>query len=247
MSKQELSEQVRKELESFLKKTRKADLVATYLRYIELRDGLQPVLHPATKSIYPSQEVAILELERADKLVRETEIKISFDQGACNANTRKIYICPYSGRVFGDNTHPNPQDAIYEWVSKCPENTERVGGLRAKRFLVSEDPKLIKKYVSHRKKSITKRVFSSQASGKLFDTKQGVIEECKQLYLRPLSLFEVQEQNRFEIHPTLLKLLQGELQEDKIAAFVEHLSRHSAFKSYLNIWLEEGEDEEDAQ
>lgn len=234
----------KKELESFLKKNRRADLVATYLRYLELRERVTPVLHPGSKTIYLGASEAIQALDSQDKLARETEITISYDQGAVNDQTTKVYICPYSGKVFGNNTHPNPQDAIYEWVSTCPQNTERVGGLRAKRFLVSEDPAIIKKYITHRKKNITKRVFSSQASGKLFDSKEGVIAEVQQHYLRPMSLFEVQEQNRFQIHPDLLQLLQVHLQEDKIASFVESLLKHAFFKPYLNVWLEENEDEE---
>ncbi len=239
-----LSNLEKKELESFLKKNRRADLVATYLRYLELHENVSPVLHAGSKTIYMGAEEAIKALESADKLTRETEIKISYDQGAVNEQTTKVYICPYSGKVFGNNTHANPQDAIYEWVSTCPENTERVGGLRAKRFLVSEDLDIIKKYITHRKKNITKRVFSSQVSGKLFDSKENVIEEFRQHYLRPMNLFEVQEQNRFQIHPDLLQLLQVHLQEDKIAAFVESLLKHAFFKPYLNVWLEENEEED---
>ena len=75
--------------------------------------------------------------------VSDTEIKIGQDTRSVNEQTKKIYICPFSGKVFGDNTHPNPQDAIYDWVSTCAENNERVGGLRVKRFFVSEDPEMI--------------------------------------------------------------------------------------------------------
>lgn len=237
----ELTEKQSKDLESFLKKNRRADLVAVYLRYVELREKLQPVVFPGSKTIYVGADDAIEALEAEDRLSRETEIRISYDQGAVNEQTVKIYICPYSGKVFGNNTHPNPQDAIYEWVSTCPENTDRIGGLRAKRFLVSEDPKLIKKYIVHRKKSVTKRVFSSQISGKLYDARKNVWDEFRDHYLRPLSLFEVQEQNRFQIHPKLLKLLQEQLQEAKVASFVEAISKYAFFKPHLNLWLEDDE------
>lgn len=242
MTNMELTEKQRIDLESFLKKNRRADLVAVYLRYVELREKLQPVVYPGSKTIYAQAEGAIEALEAESRLSRETEIKISYDQGAVNDQTVKIYICPYSGKVFGDNTHPNPQDAIYEWVSSCPENTDRIGGLRVKRFLVSEDPKLIKKYITHRKKSVTKRVFSSLISGKLYDNRKNVWDEFRLHYLRPLSLNEVQEQNRFQIHPDLLAVLQDQLQEAKIADFVESLSHHLFFKPYLSLWLEEDED-----
>lgn len=72
---------------------------------------------------------------------------------------RKIYICPFTGKVFGDNTHPNPQDAIYDWVSKCPENKERLDGIKVKRFFVSEDPDVIKNYIQKRREPISKIVF----------------------------------------------------------------------------------------
>lgn len=242
MNSMELTDKLRKDLESFLKKNRRADLVAAYLRCVELREKLQPVVHPGSKTIFAGAEGAIEALESESRLSRETEIKISFDQGAVNEQTQKIYICPYSGKVFGDNTHPNPQDAIYEWVSTCPENSDRIGGLRVKRFLVSEDPKLIKKYITHRKKSVTKRVFSSIVSGKLYDTRKNVWDEFRLHYLKPMSLYEVQEQNRFQIHPDLLKLLQEQLQEAKIADFVESLSKHAFFKPYLNLWLEDDEE-----
>ena len=54
---------------------------------------------------------AIDALEKENKLWNETEIKITYSKEAVNEETKKIYICPFSGKVFGDNTHPNPQDA----------------------------------------------------------------------------------------------------------------------------------------
>ena len=78
---------------------------------------------------------------------RQTEIKIQVGKPTVNAQTKKVYICPFTGKVFGDNTHPNPQDAIYDWVSRCPENTERVNGLKVKRCYVSEDPEIIQNYI----------------------------------------------------------------------------------------------------
>jgi len=157
-----------------------------------------------------------------------------------NDQTKKIYICPFTGKVFGDNTHPNPQDAIYDWVSKCPENNERINGLRVKRFYVSEDPEVIKSYAAKvkPKELITKVVFSSVLSGKLFSTKEAVIADFKQNYLKKLSLAEVQSQNRFTIEEHFLTELQKVLQEDRVAAFVEALAEKDEFRPYVEQWLE---------
>ena len=121
------------------------------------------------KTIYQSKDALVKKVDEEGKLCRETEIKIKIGKPSVNTKTKKIYICPYSGKVFGDNTHPNPQDAIYDWVSKCPENTERANGMRVKRFFVSEDPAVIKNYVQEHKKTISKTVFSSGVTGKLFN------------------------------------------------------------------------------
>src|SRR5579863_6503536 len=172
-----ISESLKNELVKFLKKNKKADLITTYLLFLEKKFNIDPVLFIRDKMIYQSQSALIKSLEDQGKLWRETEIKIQYGQQSVNAQTKKIYICPFTGKVFGDNTHPNPQDAIYDWVSKCPENTERIGGLKAKRFLVCEDPEVIKNYIVKRKEPITKIVFSSAVSGKLFNSKNSVIED----------------------------------------------------------------------
>ena len=130
-----IPETIKSEMLRFLKKNKKADLITTYLFFLEKKFNLKPVLFIRDKVIYQSREDLIHRLEEAGKLWRETEIKIQYGQQSVNEQSKKIYICPFTGKVFADNTHPNPQDAIYDWVSKCPENTERVGGLKAKRFL----------------------------------------------------------------------------------------------------------------
>jgi hypothetical protein len=180
----------------------------------------------------------IEKLESQGKLWRETEITIQFGQQSVNEETKKVYICPFTGKVFGDNTHPNPQDAIYDWVSTCPENKERVGGLPVKRFFVSEDPEVIKNYISARKASIKKVVYSSAVTGKLFNSKAAVIEDFKKNHVKSLTLLEVQNQNRYQIDERFLDFIQTHLTEDKIAAFVEALSKHPEFEPYLEKWVE---------
>ena len=138
------------------------------------------------------------------------------------------------------STHPNPQDAIYDWVSKCPENTERQGGLRVKRFFISDDPEVINSYIAKTKpkEPITKVVFSSVLSGKLFNSKQSVIDDFKKNYLKRVSLVEVQNQNRYEIEDHFLAFIQKQLVEDKITAFVEALAEHEEFMPFVERWVE---------
>jgi hypothetical protein len=243
MDSKTLSASLKNKLLGFLKKNKKTDLISTYLYYIENNYHLDPVLFPKEKTIYQSLENLIQHLEKEGKLWRETEIKIQFGQQSVNEQTKKIYICPFTGKVFGDNTHPNPQDAIYDWVSSCKENTERVDGLRAKRFFVSEDPDVIKNYITPRTSVLSKIVFSSAITGKLFNSKQAVLDDFQKHHVKHLSLFEVQNQNKFQIEPTFLAFLQNHLTEEKIAAFVEILSEHKEMQPYLHKWLNEDKTE----
>ncbi len=236
-----ITDNLKDEILKFLKRTKKADLITTYLYFLEKKFNIKPVLFAREKTIYQSQEDLIQRLEKEGKLWRETEIKIQVGQQSVNDQTKKIYICPFTGKVFGDNTHPNPQDAIYDWVSKCPENTERAGGLRVKRFFVSEDPEVIKNYIIKRKEPITKIVFSSVVTGKLFNSKQAVIEDFIKNQLKPLELVEVPNQNRYQIEENFLNFIQTQLEESRISAFVEAASKIGELSSYLDEWLEEAE------
>lgn len=240
MTKVVITDELKQKLLHFLGENSGAELINTYLYFVELKFELEPVVFPKDKMIFQSADEAVKALEKEGKLWHETEIKIGFDNLSVNDQTRKIYICPFTGKVFADNTHPNPQDAIYDWVSKCPENKERIGGLPAKRFYISEDPEVIKSYaakVKH-KEPITKVVFSSVLSGKLFNSKQAVINDFKNNYLKTLSLFEVQAQNRFQIEEHFLAFIQKQLAEDKIGAFVESLAEFGEFRPFVEHWLE---------
>jgi Protein of unknown function (DUF2709) len=241
MTKVFISEDQKKVLEQFLDENRPAELINTYLCFVENKFNLEPVLFPKEKIIYQSASDAVRHLESEDKLWRETEIKIGFGHASVNEGTKKIYICPFTGKVFGDNTHPNPQDAIYDWVSRCPENTERIGGLRVKRFFVSEDPEVIKNYADKtksKKEAIKKVVYSSVLSSKLFNSKEAVIQDFKKNYLKKLSLVEVQNQNKFKIEEHFLAFIQKQLVEDKITAFVEALAEFDEFLPYVERWVE---------
>ena len=235
----EIPEALRKELLKFLKAHKKVDLITAYLFYLEKKFRVHPVLFLRDKTIYQSQEDLIKTLEAQGKLWRETESKIQYGEESVNEQTKKVYICPFIGKVFGDNTHPNPQDAIYDWVAKCPENKERVNGLRAKRFFVSEDPEVIKNYIIKRKAPITKTVYSSVVTGKLFNSKQAIIDDLVKNQVKALPLEEVPNQNRFQIESNFLAFIQTQLGDGIINSFIESLAQHDEFSSYVDDWLEE--------
>lgn len=233
-----LSAKLKKELLNFLNEKRGPELLTAYLYYCEHRYSIVPVVCVREKMIYQSADEAMKKLEADGKVWRETEIKIGYGPPTVNEQTKRIYICPFTGKTFADNTHPNPQDAIYDWVSQCPENTERVGGVRAKRFFVSEDPEVIKNYIKPRKEPITKIVYSSSVTGKLYNSKESVIKDFRQNYLKPMTLVEVQNQNRFQLEDNFLKTIEGYLQEDKIASFVELLAEDEVFHPFVSKWVE---------
>jgi hypothetical protein len=239
MTKVVINEETKEALQNFLEQNSSAELINTYLYFVELKFELEPVLFPKDKIIYQSTEDAVRLLEKENKIWHETEIKIGFGN-QINDQTKKIYICPFTGKVFGDNTHPNPQDAIYDWVSKCPENKERIGGLPAKRFFISEDPEIIGNYIAKvkHKEPISKVVFSSMLNGKLFISKEAVIKDFKTNYLKKLSLVEVQNQNRYQIEEHFLAFIQKQLAEDKIGAFVEAIADFPVFMPFVSQWLE---------
>lgn len=241
MTKTVISDKTLKGLKSFLEENPHAELVPAYLLYLEKKFNLKPVVFPKEKKIYESAEKLIDALEKKEELWRETEIKIAFSQGSVNEDTSKIYICPFTGKVFGNNTHPNPQDAIYDWVSKCPENTERVDGMRVKRFFVSDDKAVISEYAEKEKaktrEPISKKVFSSVLNGKIFNSKQAVIQDFKKNYIKAIPFHEVTSQNRFEIEENFLSFIQSHLEESKIAAFVEALSEQDGFTHHVQRWI----------
>lgn len=243
MAARTLTPELRRELREFLEEHKRCDLVAAYLFYLSKRFKVHPVLYPPGKMIFRSIEDAVKQLEAQDKLWRETQIRISYQKRTVNELTKKIYICPFSGKAFGDNTCSNALDAIYDHVSKCPENNEYSGGLKVKRFFVSEDPDVIKNYITERKQAVTKTAYTSVASGKLFGTKEAVIEDFKNHYVKEIDLVEVQNQNRFEIESSFLEFIQTYLNEEKITEFVEELAEEKEFLPYLSQWVE-AEDEE---
>ncbi|MBM3200821.1 MAG: DUF2709 domain-containing protein [Chlamydiae bacterium] len=239
MGKMVVSDPLMAELEAYLRKNRKADLMSTYLLFLEKKFHLDPVVFGREKKIYQSEDELVKLLEQENKLWRETEIKIQVGAPTVNSETTRIYICPFSGKVFGDNTHPNPQDAIYDWVSNCKENTERKDGMKVKKFYVSEDPEVIKNYIQVRREPITKTVYTSVVTGKLFNSKKAVVEDFLKYQIKHVRFSDITKQNRFEIEEHFLEFIQKHLDETKISAFVESLSGHEAFIRHIERWTEE--------
>ena len=57
-----------------------AELINTYLCFIEKKFNLQPVLFPKDKVIYSSADELITKLEKEGQLWHETEIKIGYSE-----------------------------------------------------------------------------------------------------------------------------------------------------------------------
>ena len=100
MTKIVISDEQKKELEHFLNENRPAELINTYLCFIEHKFHLKPVLFPKDKIIYQSAEDAVRQLEAEEKLWHETEIKIGFGQASVNDETKKIYILNFFGFII---------------------------------------------------------------------------------------------------------------------------------------------------
>ena len=234
-----MNQELKDLLVKYLKKNKKADLLTTYFFCLEKKYHIHPVLFIREKTIYQSKEAVLEKVEKEGKLWRETKIKIQVGAPAVNNLTKKIYICPFTGKVFGDNMHPNPQDAIYDWVAQCPENKESIDGMKVKRFFVSDDPEVIKNYIKKQSTPITKTVFSSGLTGKLFNSKEVVIADFEKHQLKRMELADVPGQNRFKIEDHFLSFIQEHLDNSKITAFIESVSEHQEFTKYVECWLEE--------
>lgn len=239
MTHEVISEELRKDFLSYLKPKRKLDLITNYLYFVSKKFDIHPVVSPKHRMIFRSLSEAMEILENDGRIWRETQVRIGQEQANVNEQTKKIYICPFTGKVFADNTHPNPQDAIYDWVANCPENTERKDGLVVKRFFVSEDPEMIRNYIEKCDQPITKTVFSSALTGGLYNSKEVIIEEFKKDYVKPMPLEEIQNQNRYELESGFLEFVQEQLAEEKITAFIESLANYEEFVPYVQKWLED--------
>src|SRR5436190_756223 len=96
-----VSEDLKKNLLEFLRGQRSPELLSAYFFYLEKKFNLHPVIFVRDKIIYQSVPDAVKRLETEGKLWRETEIKIGYGLPTVNEETKRIYICPYTGKVFG--------------------------------------------------------------------------------------------------------------------------------------------------
>lgn len=227
---------------TFLKARQSPSLSEAYFFYLEHALNLKPVVFVKDKMIYKTREDVIRVLEEANKLWRETEIQIRSDRQDVNANTKRIYICPFTGKVFADNVYANPQDAIYDWQTRMASRLDPSGsGLRVKRFFVSDDPKVIAEYIKPPKAALTKTVYASIMTGRLFHSREDVINDFCANYLRSMTLEEVQNQNKYQLEESFVALLQEHLEEDRISAFVEGLADDPDFYAYVSTWVDTAE------
>ena len=65
-----ISDNLKDEVLKFLKKIKKADLITTYLYFLEKKFNIKPVLFAREKTIYQSQDDLIQRLEKEGKLWR---------------------------------------------------------------------------------------------------------------------------------------------------------------------------------
>ncbi len=237
-----LSEPLKEEILKLLKKQKQADLISVYLFFLEKSFNINPVLFVRNKIIYENREVLIQKLEQAGKLWKISEVTIPSEKPSVDEKTTKIYICPSTGKVFGNNTHPNPQDAIYDWISSHTGLTEE-GSLKTKSFFISEDPEVIKNYISKIKEPIKKTLFSSAVTGKLFNSKEAVIQDCVKNQIKAITLPEAINQNQYAIDEPFLAFIKEQLEESKISSFVDMISKIDLFAPYIGAWTEESNDE----
>jgi len=104
---------------------------------------------------------------------------------------------------------------------------------------------VIKSYAQkcHTKDPVTKIVYSSVINGKLFHSKESVIDDMRENYVKKVTLVEVQGQTRFNIEESFMNLIEEYLQDEKIAAFVEALAEKEEFLPYVERWIGDVEKE----
>src|SRR5262245_23800870 len=108
MAKLLVTESQKSVLHSFLVENPFAELVNVYLFFIGKKYNIQPVIFLRDKLMYRSEVELINKIEKEGKIWREAEVKIDYGSPSVNEHTTRIYICPFTGKVFGNNTHPNP-------------------------------------------------------------------------------------------------------------------------------------------
>ena len=209
-----------------------SDLYILILQHVH---DIDPVVFLPNKVIFKNSEDAVHKLTtkaHTHNIAIET-IKILMHRQAAvvNDETTKIYICPYTGKVFGNNTCNYPEDEIYDWVSTYATSNNIGTGTK---FFISSDKELINTYLSSNPDNY-KTVYKIQGNNQLF---LDVVTAEKQLVksLVPMDLNSVLNQNKFQIEASFLKVCQHVLQDSYISKIVAVLNQAPTLKQYSHIW-----------
>lgn len=234
-----ISPEHRNELLKFLKKHPNADAVEGYCAHIEQKLKLKPMACPREKVIGKSLDDLIQFLDSQGKISRETEHTFHHGKQTVNVSTVKVYICPFCHIGIGNNMDAFPADRMYDHVSKCSKNTTLGDGVPLKSFSVSEDPEMIAEFITERKASVKKIVHT--VGSKVYSSKEAVLEDFKKNQIKPMTFYEVVLNPReFEIEKRLSAVIEEYVNEEKIIAFLETLSKHPEFEPYVKK-CQEGE------
>jgi hypothetical protein len=234
-----LSEDEKLHLLNFLKKTRNVDAVTAYCAYIEEKYRLKLVSFPRGKKMSFSMDSLVQELDSEGKLCVEKEIVRRYGRLVADNLTTKLYLCPFCDWAIGDNVDQFAGDKIVEHVAICSKNNEIEGGLKSKRFLISTDPKEIKKRSEDPKAISKKMVFTSNFSSKAFSSKKEVVEDFKKNFVRPITLKEVVYADEdVELDEKLLNFKEEHVTGEVIERFLHSLESLDEFKPYLKKWVE---------
>ena len=77
----------------FLTKNKRADLITTYIKYLEETYKILPIIFLPKKTIFMNVDECLNILKESDELYRKTELKVSYDKSAVNDKPQKyIYV-----------------------------------------------------------------------------------------------------------------------------------------------------------
>ena len=240
-----ISKQLLDHLEKQIKAKKNPSCGTAYMYYLKNILKISPVVYMPSKTIYESIQHCIEHLSDKNEIYRETSIKICYQASAVNNETTKIYICPYSGKIFGNNTHENPQDAIYDWVSRCPENKDYINGIKSKKFFISEDPKTISQYINKNEKTIEKKVYApfhnkGILKDKVYNTISSLEKDIANKCFKSISIQDCDDESRYIISDGLTN---NYLNDDTFTEFYNILSNREEFDYFTHLWSQEEEEE----
>lgn len=200
---------------------------------------VHPVLYVPEKLIYQNQSVLSKHLdylERSGMLYREAQVIVKKEEDSVNSETTKVFINPFNNAVFGNNCFLHAEDEIVNSVATCPENTERAGGVKAIRYFVSTDPKVIHSYIHATSVPTVKTMFICNRTKKLFATKEGAKEEALKGQIKELSMLEMGIQKRNSPQSEFLSFLEKAITEEGLANFIAAIQKDKDLLPLLERW-----------